>query len=141
MGVLERRLVSTAMPFYQATSLKLPTGCSRWPRNCSQPGCACPSLTCPIILSGRIFNARACIAAANKDLETAAAFLEAALDCYPHHDVMENRERLKNRLSRGGALSGKPLVLSCEDHFETNRICCAPEHPDPQPLPANLYET
>ena len=92
-------------------------------------------------LSGRIFNARACIAAANQDVERAAACLEAALDCYPHSDVIENRERLKNWLSRGGPLSGKPLVLSCEDHFETNRICCPPEHPAPQLLPATIYET
>ncbi|MGB8336833.1 MAG: radical SAM protein [Desulfobacterales bacterium] len=82
-------------------------------------------------LSGKIFNARACIAAANQDVETAAAFLEEALNCYPHSDVIENRERLQDWQSRGGPLSGKPLVLSCEDHFETNRICCPPEHPDP----------
>ena len=82
-------------------------------------------------LSGQIFNARACIAAANQDVETAAAFLEAALNCYPHSDVIENRERLQVWQSRGGPLSGEPLVLTCEDHFETNRICCPPEHPDP----------
>jgi anaerobic magnesium-protoporphyrin IX monomethyl ester cyclase len=82
-------------------------------------------------LSGQIFNARACIAAANQDVETATAFLEAALNCYPHSDVIENRERLQVWKSRGGQLSGEPLVLTCEDHFETNRICCPPEHPDP----------
>jgi hypothetical protein len=82
-------------------------------------------------LSGQIFNARACIAAANQDVEAAAAFLEAALNCYLHSNVIENRERLQDWQSRGGPLSGKPLVLSCKDHFETNRICCPPEHPDP----------
>jgi hypothetical protein len=92
-------------------------------------------------LSGRIFNARACIAAANHDIERAAACLEAALDCYPHSDVIENRDRLKDWLSRGGPLSGKPLVLSCEDHFETNRICCAPEHPAPLSPEVTSYES
>ena len=33
-------------------------------------------------LSGRIFNARACIAAANKDLETAAAFSSPQSEIY-----------------------------------------------------------
>ena len=84
-------------------------------------------------LPGRIFNARACIAAASQDVETAVAFLEVALNCYPHSDVIENRKRLQDWQGRGGPLSGKPLVLSCEDHFETNRICCPPEHPDPYP--------
>jgi radical SAM superfamily enzyme YgiQ (UPF0313 family) len=82
-------------------------------------------------LPGRIFNARACIAAAHQDVDTAAAFLKAALDCYPHSEVIENRDRLQDWLNRRGPQSGNPLVLSCEDHFETNRICCPPEHPDP----------
>lgn len=86
-------------------------------------------------LPGRIFNAWACIAAAGQDVDTAATFLEAALNCYPHSEVIENKQRLEDWQSRGGPLSGKPLVLSCEDHFESNRICCAPEHPDPLPLP------
>jgi radical SAM superfamily enzyme YgiQ (UPF0313 family) len=88
-------------------------------------------------LPGRMLNARACIAAANRDAKKAAEFLEAALAFYPHSDVVENIKRLLEWRSSGGLLTGRPPVLRCEDDFESNRICLPPEHPAPCRPPAD----
>lgn len=81
------------------------------------------------VLPGRILNARACLAAARNDIDAAAACLEKALHIYPHGEVLENIERLREWRRRGGDLSNEPLKLICNDHFEPARICHAPEHP------------
>ncbi len=85
------------------------------------------------LFPGLILNARACIAAGGRAIETAEDLLMQAADCYPHAVIINNLKRLSEWQSAKRYAGTAPLELDPGQGFETSHPCRPPESPEPCP--------
>ncbi len=81
-------------------------------------------------LPGLIYNDLACIAAAKHDAVATEAYLDKAIECYPHQVVINNLQRLSTWQSEGHDTPDHPIRLSPGRHFESTFFRHHPESPE-----------